>query len=124
MVCLATMAVIVAAAEVVPPGQPPIWTFLPPIAAFLVLGFFLIVLPQRRERQKHQDLITGLKKNDRVETIGGILGTVANVSPDGKEVTIKVDDSTRIRFLARAIARVEPVGGTSGEGTKSDTPAK
>ena len=124
MVCLATLAVIIAAAEVAPAGQPPIWTFLPPIAAFLVLGFFLIVLPQRRERQKHQSLITNLKKNDRVETIGGILGTVANVSPDGREVTIKVDDSTRIRFLARAIARVEPVGSTGTEGAKSDASGK
>ena len=39
-------------------------------------------------------------------TIGGIFGTVANVSTDGKEVTLKVDDSTRIKFRKSAIAEV------------------
>ena len=39
-------------------------------------------------------------------TIGGILGSVANISQDGKEVTVKVDDGTRIRFRRTAIAEV------------------
>ena len=36
-------------------------------------------------------------------TAGGILGTVANVSPEKNEVTIKVDDNTKIRVQMRSV---------------------
>jgi len=52
-----------------------------------------------------------LKKNDRIVTIGGILGTVMNVQKD--EVTIRVDESTntKLRMQRNAIARVIPPEG-------------
>jgi preprotein translocase subunit YajC len=78
---------------------------LPPLAFILVL-YFVMDSPQRRERSKRDVMIKNLKKDDRVVTIGGILGSVANISQDGKEVTLKVDDGTRIRFRRTAIAEV------------------
>jgi preprotein translocase subunit YajC len=47
-----------------------------------------------------------MKKNDRIITIGGLIGTVASISNDGKEVTIKVDDNTRLKFLSNSIREV------------------
>ena len=48
----------------------------------------------------------GLKRGDRVQTIGGILGTVVETR-DG-EVLLKVDEgnNTKIRFSRNAIHRV------------------
>ena len=82
-----------------------IWVLLPPLAIIMLL-YFMMDSPQRRERAKRDALIKNLKKDDRVVTIGGILGSVANVSQDGKEVTLKVDDGTRIRFRHTAIVEV------------------
>jgi preprotein translocase subunit YajC len=79
--------------------------FLPPLAVIVVL-FFLMDSPQRREKAKRAALMKNLKKDDRVVTIGGILGSVANISQDGKEVTLKVDDGTRIRFRRSAITEI------------------
>jgi preprotein translocase subunit YajC len=47
-----------------------------------------------------------LKKNDRVQTVGGILGTVIEVSET--EITLKVDETnnTKIKVLPSAVSRV------------------
>lgn len=101
-----------------PPGDPfgAIWF---PMIIIAVLWYFLLFRPQRREQAKKEQMLSALKKNDRVITIGGIIGTVANISADGREVTLKVDDNTRIKFLRSSIQGVmkdeaeESVGKTS-----------
>jgi preprotein translocase subunit YajC len=92
-----------------PPPAPPQaqWTaLLFPAVAIGLLWYFLLLRPQKREQARRDQLLSALKKNDRVVTIGGIVGTVANLSQDGKEVTLKVDDNTRIRFLRSSIQSV------------------
>ncbi|GIX03212.1 MAG: hypothetical protein KatS3mg113_0218 [Planctomycetaceae bacterium] len=84
--------------------EPPAWAVWPPIIAMVVLFFLLLVWPQQRERKKREEMLNALKKNDRVVTIGGIIGTIADISPDGREFTLKVDDNTRIKFVRSGIA--------------------
>ncbi len=97
--------------------EPSFWLLSPPMLAMLVLAFFLLVWPQRAEKQKRQQFIDNLKQNDRVVTIGGIIGTVANISPDRKEFTLKVDDGTRIKFIQSGIA--SKLDDATTEGTKA-----
>lgn len=99
------------------PPTNPMLQFLP-LVAVAVLFYLILLRPQRREQRRQEDMLKALKKNDRVVTIGGIIGSVANVSPDGKEVTLKVDDNTRIKFLKSSIQRVLSEE-TSGEPTKA-----
>lgn len=87
-----------------PPGSQML-QFLP-LVAVAVLFYLILLRPQRREQRRQEDMLKALKKNDRVVTIGGMIGAVANVSTDGKEVTLKVDDNTRIKFLKSSIQRV------------------
>lgn len=77
-----------------------------PMLAIGVLWYFLLIHPQRREQAQRNQKLKALKKNDRVVTIGGIIGTIANVEPDGTEITIKVDDNTRLRMLRTSIQTV------------------
>lgn len=99
------------------PEEPSFWLLSPPMIAMLVLAFLLLVMPQRKEKQKRQDFLNSLKQNDRVVTIGGIIGTVANISQDRKEFTLKVDDTTRIKFLHSGIA--SKLEDATSEGTKA-----
>ena len=55
-----------------------IWTLLPFVFIFGIF-YFLVILPQKRQKQKLQDMIGGLKINDDVVTNGGIIGTVKEV---------------------------------------------
>jgi preprotein translocase subunit YajC len=86
------------------PQDPPFWSMLPPILAMVALFFVLMIWPQQKEKQKRDVMLNALKKNDRVVTIGGMIGTIANVSADGKEYTLKIDDNTRAKFVRTGIS--------------------
>ena len=60
--------------------------------------------------------MSAIKKHDRVQTIGGVIGAIVEVKPD--EVVLKVDESsnTRITFARSAIQQVLAA---SGEGKKA-----
>mgnify|MGYP001252705624 CR=1 FL=1 len=97
------------------PAQRPTSFFMPEVFGLLlalgVLWFFLL-RSQRRERGKHAQMLAALKRNDRVQTIGGIIGTVVEVRDH--EVVLKVDESSnvKIRFNRQAVKEVlrEPEG--------------
>jgi preprotein translocase subunit YajC len=69
--------------------------------------FYLVMFRgQSKDRKKKKEMIEALKKNDRVVTIGGVVGVVVSVKSD--EVVVKVDESTntKITFLRSAIQKV------------------
>jgi preprotein translocase subunit YajC len=72
----------------------------------LVLWYFLVIMPQNKERTQRQSMLNSLKKNDTVVTIGGIIGQVVSVTENGAEVTIRVDDNARLRLRRDAIREV------------------
>ena len=86
--------------------EPSFGAFVVPGLLGLLVFYFIALRPELAKRKEHERLVTSLKKNDRVVTVGGIIGTVVTVSQDGKEVTLKVDDNTRLRFLSNYIGSV------------------
>ena len=78
------------------------------ILALGALFYFIIIRPESTKRKAQQALLDGVKKNDRVITVGGIHGTVASVNRDVDEVVIKVDESTgtKIRVSISSIVQV------------------
>jgi preprotein translocase subunit YajC len=79
-----------------------------PLIVIFVLFYFMLIRPERRRRATLGHMLDNLKKNDRVVTVGGIVGTVVNVQKGSEEVTIKVDESTntKLRVIRSSIARV------------------
>lgn len=55
-----------------------IWTLLPFVFIFGVF-YFLVILPQKRQKQQLQDMIAALKINDEVVTNGGIIGRIKEI---------------------------------------------
>ena len=74
------------------------------VGIIVIMYFIMFREPKKRQRQQQQ-MIQTLKKNDKVRTIGGILGTVVDVKDD--EVTLKIDESnnTKIKVVASAIGK-------------------
>jgi preprotein translocase subunit YajC len=79
-----------------------------PLVAIFIIFYFLLMRPQRREQAKREAMVKAIKANDRVVTVGGIYGIVANVNQAADSVTLKIDESnnTKIRVTLGAIARV------------------
>jgi preprotein translocase subunit YajC len=74
------------------------------VLLFVVMYFILFRGPRKQQQQQRQ-MVQTLKKNDRVRTIGGIIGTIVEVRDD--EVHLKVDESnnTKIWISASAIGK-------------------
>lgn len=79
---------------------------LTPIVGLFFLFYFIFIVPERRKKAEEARMMSTLKKNDRVVTIGGIHGTVVSTAGDTKVVTIRIDDNTRIKLNRTAIAQV------------------
>ena len=75
------------------------------IAGIIVIMYFIMFREPKKRQRQQQQMIQSLKKNDKVRTIGGIIGVVADVR--GDEVLIKVDENnnTKIWFAASAIGK-------------------
>ncbi|MBK9165316.1 MAG: preprotein translocase subunit YajC [Acidobacteria bacterium] len=53
--------------------------FLLPFVLIFAIFYFLIILPQKRQRQQLSEMIAGLKINDEVVTNGGVIGKIKEV---------------------------------------------
>jgi preprotein translocase subunit YajC len=105
---VATTAVETGTATPPPPGIfESMALFLPAMLAVMVVYFIMMSRPQKKEAQSRERL-KDLKKNDRVVTAGGILGTVVNVRPDTEYTTIRIDDSanTKMQVMTQSIVRI------------------
>ncbi len=75
---------------------------------FVLLGGLILfsILSSRKERKRREALLASIRKHDRVQTIGGIIGSVVEVKPD--IVVIKVDEAsnTRLTFARSAVQQV------------------
>ena len=96
-----------------PTGPPSMSSFIPMVAIGLVF-IVMFTLTSRRSRNQQQNLLTNLKRNDKVITNAGIIGVVVDVREKRdddikeEELVLRVDDSTntRMRVLKSSVVRV------------------
>ena len=55
-----------------------LWTLLPFVFIFGIF-YFLVILPQKKQKKQLQDLIAELKMNDEVVTNGGVIGKIKEI---------------------------------------------
>lgn len=73
-------------------------------AAIILMMYFLLFRGPKKRQQEHQKMVQSLQKNDRIRTIGGIIGTIVDIKDD--HMVIKIDESTntKIKISPNAIA--------------------
>lgn len=72
------------------------------VLIFAVMWFFMI-RPQRKQQKELQKFRDSLQKGDKVVTIGGIFGKVADIKDDS--VIIEVDNNVKIKVVKSAIVK-------------------
>jgi preprotein translocase subunit YajC len=79
-----------------------------PMVMIGIVFYLMLMRPEQRKRKELEQLLSNIKKNDKIILASGICGTVVNAAPKSVYVTIRVDDSTntKLRVLRSAIARV------------------
>jgi preprotein translocase subunit YajC len=81
--------------------------FFPAVMIAVLVFMFLSMRSQKKREANEREAMFGkLAKNDRVLTIGGVIGTVLTVKDH--EVVLKVDETTntKMTFVKTAIQRV------------------
>mgnify|MGYP001105251694 FL=1 len=76
------------------------------LALMLVLLYFMIYRPQKKQEKKDAAMRAALEIGDQVVTIGGIVGRVVAIKDD-TFVLETGSDRVKIRFTKTAIASVE-----------------
>lgn len=98
---------IVAQTQTPPNPQSGLALLFPALLMAMIVFMFLSARSQKkREKRERDDMYARLARNDRVLTIGGVIGTV--ISTKNNEVVVKVDESnnTKMTFVKSAIQRI------------------
>lgn len=77
--------------------------FVPLILLFVVF-YFLLIRPQQKQQKLRKEMISNLKKGDRVVTIGGIHGVIKEI--DDTVMALRVADNMNLKFSRAAVDRV------------------
>ena len=72
--------------------------------AIIAIFYFLLIRPQKKAQERHQQMVEGLNKGDEVMTDGGVIGEVIHLKDD--RVTVKTANDTRLEVARGKIARV------------------
>ena len=73
------------------------------LGLLLAIFYFMLIRPQKRRVQAHQQLVRSIAVGDEVVTAGGILGTVKALRDD--ELEIEIAPGIVIRILKTSISR-------------------
>jgi preprotein translocase subunit YajC len=76
-----------------------------PILLMILVFYFLIMRPQQKREAKRRELISSIKKGDKILTSCGIIGVVHKVVSE-KEVSLEISENVRVRILRSSITEI------------------
>ena len=84
-------------------GQNPVMQFLP-LVAIIVVFYFFMIRPQMKKAKEQKKYIEALKKGDKILTIGGIYGKIADIKEDGT-IIMEVEDGSKMKISKNAVSQ-------------------
>ncbi|MEW4370922.1 preprotein translocase subunit YajC [Paenibacillus kandeliae] len=73
-----------------------------PFVLMFVVFYFLLIRPQQKKQKQRNQMLNTLSKGDKVVTIGGLHGTIVEITDD--IVVLRVNDVTKLTFDRSAIS--------------------
>ncbi|MBP1904905.1 preprotein translocase subunit YajC [Paenibacillus turicensis] len=64
--------------------------------------YFVLIRPQKKKQQSRNQMLSTLKKGDKIVTIGGLHGTIQEIT--NETVVLLVNDVTKLTFERSAIS--------------------
>ena len=86
-------------------GAPDTMLQLLPIVLIFVVFYFLLIRPQQKKMKQHKEMLSALRRGDRIVTGGGIIGTITKVIDDN-EVQVEIAEGVRVRVQRPAISAI------------------
>lgn len=74
------------------------------LLVFFAILYFMMIRPQQRQQKQRREMLSRVKTNDNIVTIGGIHGRITRVKED--RVTVRIADKVEIELEKSAIGSV------------------
>lgn len=81
-----------------------LFSMLLPFILMFAVFYFLLIRPQQKKQKTRNMMLGALKKGDKIITIGGLHGTIAEITDD--IVVLRVNDATKLTFERSSINTV------------------
>lgn len=78
------------------------WMSMLPLFLILIVFYFFFIRPQTKKNKDQKKFRAELRKGDKVVTIGGLHGKIAEI----KETTVAVDVANQVRVIVEKSAIV------------------
>jgi preprotein translocase subunit YajC len=75
-----------------------------PLILIFAIFYFLLIRPQQKKMKEHREMLSALKRGDRVVTGGGIVGTITRVRDDSDEMEVEVAPGVKVTVVRGTIA--------------------
>ena len=74
-----------------------------PLVLIFVVFYFLLIRPQQKKAKEHREVLSNLRRGDRIVTNGGLLGTITRV-PNDTELMVEIAEGVKVRVLRGMVA--------------------
>ncbi len=81
---------------------------LAPLVLIFVVFYFLLIRPQQKRMKEHKEMLSKIKRNDRIVTNGGLIGKVVKVHEDRDELELDIAEGVRVQIRRGMISEVVP----------------
>jgi len=82
-----------------------------PLILMAVVFYFILWRPQKKEQKKRSEFLAGLKKGDKIVTIGGLYGVIIRLND--KSATIQIAEKIEVEIARTAVSHQQPPRGNS-----------
>ena len=93
-------------------GGGDIFSMMFPLVLIFAVFYFLLIRPQQKKMKDHREMLTAVRRGDKVVTGGGIIGTVAKVVSND-ELQVEIAEGVKVKIsrstLASVMSKTEPV---------------
>lgn len=75
-----------------------------PVLLVMLVGWLLLIRPQQVQMRRRQEMLAGIRRGDRIITVGGIHGTVTAV--DDQTVRVRIADGVEVTLAKSGVGAV------------------
>ena len=79
-------------------------TSLLPFVLIFVVFYFFLIRPQQKRAREHREMVSQLRRGDKVITSGGLVGTVTKSVDDQETVEVEIAKDVKVNVMRTMIA--------------------
>lgn len=83
-------------------GEVSIWSAIMPFVIMMGVFYLFLLRPQQVQQKKRREMLSALRRGDKVVTVGGIHGEITAIRDD--VITLAIADGVEIKISRNGIA--------------------